>query len=72
MIVPAKEVVVPNVAELPTCQNTFDAFAPLISFTLLADAVISVEPIWNVKTAFGSPRASKVTVPVIPSELAEL
>lgn len=42
---------VPSVAELPTCQKTLQDFAPLIRTTLLLDAVISVEPIWKMKTA---------------------
>jgi len=45
IIVPAKFVVVPRVAELPTCQNTLQACAPFSSTTVLDDAVVSVEPI---------------------------
>jgi hypothetical protein len=44
MIVPAKSVVVPNVAELPTCQNTLHACAPFSRVTSLADAVVNVDP----------------------------
>ena len=60
--VAGEAVVVPSVAELPTCQNTLQACAPLTSLTRLADAVISVEPAWKTKTAFGSPWASSVSV----------
>jgi hypothetical protein len=33
-------------------------------FTLLADAVVRVDPIWKMKTALGSPSASRVRSPV--------
>jgi hypothetical protein len=36
---------VPSVAELPTCQNTRQAFAPLVRIMVLDDAVISVESV---------------------------
>ena len=52
-IVPWKLVVVPSVAELPTCQKTLHAEAPLTSFTWLADAVMSVDAAWKTKTAAG-------------------
>ena len=55
MIVPRNVEPVPSVAELPTCQKTLQACAPLIRLTVLADAVVSVEPAWKTKTAFGSP-----------------
>jgi hypothetical protein len=45
MIVPAKFVVVPRVAELPTCQKTLHACAPFSRTIALDDAVVSVEPI---------------------------
>jgi hypothetical protein len=70
-MVPLKVEPVPSVAELPTCQKTLQAWAPLIRFTLLPDAVTSVEPAWKMKTAFGLPCASSVRVPVSPSEVAE-
>ena len=34
-------------------------------FTTLFVAVITVEAVWKIKTAFGSPSASSVRVPVI-------
>ncbi len=66
MIVPTKVVLVPKVAELPTCQNTLHGEAPLIRATVLLDAVINVDPAWKIHTALGSPCASRVTVPVRP------
>lgn len=41
---PLKVEAVPNVAELPTCQKTLHALAPLIRFTLLEVAVFKAEP----------------------------
>ena len=71
MIVPLKVVLVPRVAELPTCQKTLEATAPPMSATaLLPAAVVSVLPIWKMKTAFGSPLPLRVTVPVMPTEVA--
>ena len=72
MMSPEKLLVVPSVAELPTCQYTLQACAPLIRFTLLADAVVSVEPAWKTKTVLGSPWASSVSAPVSPSDEADL
>jgi hypothetical protein len=64
MVVPTKVVFVPNVAELPTCQKTLHAWAPLIRATVLFEAVMSVLADWKTKTARGSPCASRVRVPV--------
>ena len=44
MTLPTKVVLVPSVAELPTCQNTLHGCAPLMRATVLFDAVISVDP----------------------------
>jgi hypothetical protein len=63
-ILPRNVVVVSSVAELPTCQNTLQAFAPLIMTTDELGAVMSVLPIWKTKTALGSPCASSVRIPV--------
>jgi hypothetical protein len=57
---------VPSVAELPTCQKTLHAVAPLRTTTELLDAVISVDDAWKMNTAAGSPWVSRVKVPVIP------
>ena len=54
---------VPSVAEEPTCQKTLHACAPLISCTVVFEPVISVEPIWKMNTALGSPCASRITLP---------
>ena len=72
MMVPLKAVAVPRVAELPTCQNTLQGFAPLTSRTRLPEAVVSVDPAWKMNTAPGSPSASSVTSPVRPIAEAEL
>jgi hypothetical protein len=66
MTVPTKSVPVPRVAELPTCQNTLQAFAPFTRETLLLEAVISVESAWKIHTAPGMPWPSRVSVPVRP------
>ncbi len=71
-MLPTKVEPVPSVAELPTCQNTLQAWAPLMRLTLEADAVVSVEPIWKIQTADGSPWASRVSVPVSPAEVVAL
>src|SRR5580704_5647480 len=69
IIVPANVVVVPSVAELPTCQKTLCSLAPLVRMTwLLFAAVVSVETIWKIQTAVESPPPSRVRFPVIPSE----
>ncbi len=63
-MVPAKLVVVPSVADVPTCQNTLHACAPFSSTTELPEAVVSVDPIWKMKTASASPSPLRVTAPV--------
>ena len=72
MIVPTKVDVVPRVAELPTCQKTLHAVAPLIRLTRLSDAVINVDATWKMKTALGSPWPSRVSVPLRASGPVEL
>jgi hypothetical protein len=64
---PLKDENVPRVAELPTCQKTLQASAPLMRFTMLADAVVSVLAILKMKTASALFSASSVSVPVIPN-----
>ena len=63
-IVPIKVVVVPSVAELPTCQNTLHAVPLLVITTVAPLAVVSVLPILKTNTAAESPCASSVRVPV--------
>ncbi len=70
MMVPAKSVLVPSVAELPTCQNTLHACAPLMSVTELSVAVVRVVPIWKIHTASGSFWPSRVSSPVSPAEVS--
>jgi len=53
----------PIVAELPTCQKTLHACAPLIRATLLFVFMMSVLADWKMNTAFESPCALSVTVP---------
>lgn len=63
-MLPTNTELLPRVAELPTCQKTLQAWAPPISDTTLADAVVKVELVWKMKTEFGSPCPSSVYVPV--------
>lgn len=63
-MLPTNAVVVPRVAELPTCQNTLQSVAPLRRTTVELLAVVSVLPIWKTNVAAGSPSASRVSVPV--------
>jgi hypothetical protein len=63
-IEPAKFVVVPKVAELPTCQNTLHAWAPFSRATVLEVAVVNVDAAWKMKTESASPAPLSVTVPV--------
>ncbi|MDQ1029612.1 hypothetical protein QF035_007194 [Streptomyces umbrinus] len=65
-MVPTNLELVPSVAELPTFQNTLQGCAPLTRTTLLAEAVVRVDPAWKMKTAFGSPLALRVRAPVSP------
>ena len=64
MTVPTKVVFVSSVVLLPTCQKTLHGEAPLISETVLLGAVTNVLPALKMKTADGSPCASRVSVPV--------
>jgi len=63
-ILPAKSVVVPKVAELPTCQKTLAPFPPFVNKTDELLAVVNVLPIWNTKTEEGSARELRVSAPV--------
>ncbi len=67
---PTKLEPLPNVAELPTCQKTLQAVTPPTRFTVLSDAVMSVESVWKMNTASEPPFS--VSVPVRPSEPLEL
>ena len=61
---PAKVVLVPRVAELPTSQNTPVLAPPLITLTVEPLAVVRVLPISKTKSASGLLCASRVSVPV--------
>ena len=63
-IFPLNVVVVPRVAELPTCQYTFLSVRLLVKTTEELLAVVSVLPIWKTNTALGLPRVLRVSVPV--------
>jgi hypothetical protein len=67
---PTKVEPTPSVAELPTCQKMLQSWAPLMMATLLLGAVMSVDAAWKMNTAFGSPWASSVSVPVISNASA--
>jgi len=67
IIVPLKTEYVPRVAELPTCQKTFEDDAPLVRTILLAPgpaAVVSVLPILKMYT----PLPESVSVPVMAAD----
>jgi hypothetical protein len=64
---PVNNVLVPRVAELPTCQNTFLDRAPPLRMTwLLPAAVVSVLWTWKIQTPLAGPLRARF--PVIPSE----
>jgi hypothetical protein len=67
-MLPTKVEFVPSVAELPTCQKTWQAWAPLVRMTELAVSVVSVEGAWKIQTALGSPPAFRVSAPPTSSE----
>ncbi len=55
MIVPTKVLAVLRVAELLTCQNTLQAWAPFSSWTTLFEATTRSDDAWKTNTALGSP-----------------
>ena len=57
-----------SVAELPTCQKTLHAWAPLVRITQAPGSVRSVEAAWKIKTAFASPPAFRVSTPQTSSD----
>lgn len=68
MMVPAIELLVPNVAELPTAQKTLHAWAPFSRTTELDVAVVRLEGTWMMKTDDASFAPFRVSVPVIDSD----
>ena len=69
-MVPVKEVVVPSVAELPTCQKTLQAWAPPVRVIVASVAVVRVEPAWKIQMSEALPL--RVSVPVTPILEADL
>jgi hypothetical protein len=63
-IVPRKREPAPSAVVVPTCQKTLQGLAPPASSTVLAGAVTSVDNVLKMNTAFESPPALRVTVPV--------
>ena len=61
---PVKTESVPSVAELPTCQNTRHSAPPRTMTTDELLAVVSLLPIWKMKSALGSFSASRMSLPV--------
>jgi hypothetical protein len=68
-MLPTKIVAEPSVADDPTAQNTPHGCAPFARMTFAAVAVIRVDPIWKMNTAFWFPWPSRVNVPVMKAEL---
>jgi hypothetical protein len=68
-MVPTKVEPEPRVAELPTVQKTLHArllsAGALMICTVVAEDVMSVDDAWKIHTAFGSPWASSVSVPLL-------
>ena len=62
MIVPTKVDLAPNVAELPTCQKTLQAWAPFVRTIWLSAPVFRADPTWMRKTAPGSFWPSNVRI----------
>jgi len=61
-IFPMNLVLVPKVAELPTCQKTLPATAPPSKTTAESDAVVKVDPILKTQYALEGPASVKVPV----------
>ena len=71
-MVPLKMEFVPRVAELPTCQKMFLAWALPARTMLVPEPVVSVEPILKIQTSFAVPLRVKIAfapVPDIPLEV---
>src|SRR6476469_5421758 len=70
-MLPANEVAVPSVAELPTCQNTLHWLPLLLITTDDPLAVVSVLPNLKMNTAAALPCALRVNVPVSAPDVAK-
>ncbi len=64
MMVPNSVLVVPSVADEPTCQKMFLACADPASTIARPEDMIRVVAIWKMKMPFSSPTASKVKSPL--------
>ena len=71
IIVPLKTEFVPRVAEVPTCQNTLEAFAPPARITLIPAPTLRAVPIWNIQTSVALP-VRVTSEPVIAAVLVNL
>jgi hypothetical protein len=68
-MVPWKVVPELSVAELPTCQKTLQAWAPLVRKIWVPVSVVSVEAgAWKMKTALGSLCAFRISAPPTSSD----
>lgn len=72
MTVPTNLERTPSVDELPTCQKTLQAWAPLMRLTALSVAVMRVDAVWKMNTASGTCLASSVNVPVMVNDSGDL
>ena len=61
---PTKVVVVPSVAEEPTCQKTLHGNAPSTKVMVAAEAVVRVEPILKIKSVVELLDPLRMSVPV--------
>jgi hypothetical protein len=67
-IVPWNCAVVPNVAELPTCQKTLQAVAPPEMRTFVPEPIVSVLAAWKTHTELALP--ARVRVPLLANDNA--
>jgi hypothetical protein len=65
MMVPTKVVVVPRVAEVPTCQKTLQGLASPVRCMVAPDPVTRVVPVLKMKT----PLPLRVRVPEIVGDV---
>ncbi len=70
-MLPAKEVLLPNVAELPICQKTPVSDIASSTSIIAALDVVSAVPIWKTNNAFALCSVFSVSVPVNCAELAK-
>ncbi|KAF4621643.1 hypothetical protein G7Y89_g14507 [Cudoniella acicularis] len=63
-IVPANAMLIPKVADVPTCQKTLQGKPPPESITAEPTEVTKVEPIWKYQASVGDPVPASIKVPV--------